>query len=345
MQQADTHGGDTLRVAVEHGGSVEALAARSRRALDAPLSAPGELVVTSVEAQDDVLVGAFDVAPAGGNVHRRISGGPRYGVRGRAVHALLALRTASALAKDADASKLLNRYVRPLLRALGKVAAPAHYFGRDWVSVAQRPAAAVAFAHDAASGRAVVEALVALDHAPWAFSSRASFLGKEPASLEEVAGRRLDVDKVAEAIASAYASAYPPSARVALDELGIGVREEAQAAPGATLDAPGALGALDALEGALAPETWGTTRSEAIGEVGAAWAGGRLVVGGELMVSRDAWADALARLGALGGEPSRAAVEQAIAGAFDREGAVLFGIESLASVVSVAASLVAEGRR
>ena len=88
-----------------------------------------------------------------------------------------------------DEAHLVNRYVRPLLRALTKCGALAHFFGRDWISVRHRPAAWVGFAHDRASGRAVIEAFVARE-TPFALEPRASFLGKEPGTWRRSSARR-----------------------------------------------------------------------------------------------------------------------------------------------------------
>ena len=79
-----------------------------------------------------------------------------------------------------DESRLVNRYVRPLLRALTKVGATAHFFGRDWVSVAGRPVAWVGFAHDAGTRRTVFEAVVAVG-APYVVRARESTGGTRPA--------------------------------------------------------------------------------------------------------------------------------------------------------------------
>ena len=100
-----------------------------------------------------------------------------------------------------DAAHIVNRYVRPLLRALAKCGALAHFFGRDWVSVGHRPAAWVGFAHDRESGRAVVESFVARE-TPFDLAPRASYLGKEPGTLASIVGRAIDEARLADAIAA-----------------------------------------------------------------------------------------------------------------------------------------------
>jgi hypothetical protein len=63
-----------------------------------------------------------------------------------------------------DAARILNRAVRPLLRALRSVTPLVHYFGRDVVSgrVAgvRQELAVVGFAHDGAQGRGIFEAVL-----------------------------------------------------------------------------------------------------------------------------------------------------------------------------------------
>ena len=83
------------------------------------------------------------------------------------------------------------------------------YFGRDWLSArvgaVHRPVALVAFAHDAETETALFEAIVAV-RTPMSQEEqeRPSFLGKLPATLEDVAGHELDTARVADAIVDAY---------------------------------------------------------------------------------------------------------------------------------------------
>ena len=65
---------------------------------------------------------------------------------------------------ELPADKLVNRHVRPLLKALTRVtSAPANYFGRDWIAMAHRPIAFVGFAHSAEHGTGLLEAVIAVD--------------------------------------------------------------------------------------------------------------------------------------------------------------------------------------
>ena len=149
------------------------------------------------------------------------------------------------------ADKLVNRHVRPLLKALTKVTnKPVSWFGRDWISMAHHPVGFVGFAHEAASGTGMLEAVVAVDEPFAADPKRASFLGKVPALLG------VDRDAVLAAVQEAYGlkSSGAPSAKVVVSE-----------------------------------PPWSATVDEAIGPVAAGRDGhGRLRVGGEFMASSDA---------------------------------------------------------
>ncbi|MCU0682578.1 MAG: hypothetical protein MUF34_10055 [Polyangiaceae bacterium] len=151
-------------------------------------------------------------APA---LRRRHSGGPTLWAGPGTLHLLLTLPRPDALVA-CDPPRLLNRYVRPLLRGLTRLGAPAHYGGRDWVSVAHRPAAWVGFAHDETSGASLFEAFVALDH-PFvpppsllAYPPRRldPFLGKTPATFAALLGRAPDAGRTAEAIVEAFRREY-----------------------------------------------------------------------------------------------------------------------------------------
>jgi hypothetical protein len=287
----------------------EEIAARSRSALDRPLSRDVELIVAQPDG-DAVLVGAFGRAPAGLGAEcillRRGSGGAPVRIGAGTLWVSLALAHIEALV-PCTPDKVLNRYVRPLLRALGRAGALAHYFGRDWVSVAHRPAAAIGFAHDRASGRLHVEAFVAVT-TPFAVGERASFRGKPPGTLAELTGKAPAMDRLTAAIAEAYA---PRSGELALAAL-----------------SPAALEATDLRR----DPPWAATGEEAIGQLGAGPdASGAFRVGGELMVSRDALAELEARVAA--GEDAGAAVDAALAA----PDVALEGVRSLRTLADVVA--------
>ena len=165
--------------------------------------------------------------------------------------------------EDVPADKLLNRHVRPLLKALTKVATkPVSYFGRDWISMAHHPVGFVGFAHDASKGEGMLEAVIAIDE-PFVPSPRASFVGKTPETMN------VDRARALAEVTAAYAL-------------------EPRGAPSA--------------EAVVEAPPWTATHEEAIGLVAAGPdAHGHLRVGGEFMASRDAVAKLEAAL-ALGAD-------------------------------------------
>ncbi len=285
------------------------IAARSREALDRPLAHDVELTIAHATGEA-VLLGAFQRVGArdGKDVkytfHRRGSGGAAFFVGPGTLWVSLALATLDALG-PCPPDKILNRHVRPLLRALRRCGALAHYFGRDWVSVAHRPAAAIGFAHDRASGRTHVEAFVAVS-TPFVRTEdagRASFLGKAPGTLEELTGKPLAMDRLSSAVAEAFVPDAIPFTLAQLVDAGTDPRDDARADP-----------------------AWTVTAEEAIGEIGVAIdASGRLTVGGDLMVSRDALTDLHGRLAS--GEDADHALDASLAA----QGVALEGVRSLRS--------------
>jgi hypothetical protein len=237
-----------------------------------------ELLV-AVPGDEAIVLGAFqrssEVAGGGVVLVRRGSGGPAVRVGPGSVWVQLHLARPDVLVA-CDGARLVNRYVRPILRAIG-----AKYFGRDWISVDHRPAGLVAFAHDARTGRSLFEAIVAA-RTPFALGPRASYLGKEPIVLES------DPAEIADAIAEAYAALAKDSERIAIGAPAGGERR--------VIDEP----------------PWKAVREDAIGIVAAGPdREGKMRVGGEFMASRDAIADLEARL--ANGEAAASAVEAALA--------------------------------
>jgi hypothetical protein len=290
-----------------------AMAAQSRGALDRVLSHPGELWI-AIASDEGRLAGAFQrlAGPAGPLRTRRGSGGPEVRVGPGTVHVVLALASPGALF-PCDEKRIVNRSVRPLLKALTRVGALAHFFGRDWVSVQHRPAAWVGFAHDATTRRTVFEAFVAV-HTPFHLDLRPSFLGKPPGTLEEILGKPVDPQRVADAIAEAYVTAWgcDPFEMIA----------------GASTDAT----PVEAVVGDPADPPWAATVEEAIGVLGAGPdATGVFRVGGDLLVSRDALARLEARAATLAEDAIAAAVDDSLAA----PGVALDGVRSLTSVRDV----------
>jgi len=228
------------------------------------------------------------------------------------VHVALTLAHPGVLTA-CDERRIVNRSVRPLLRALSKTmggAGPAHFFGRDWVSVAHRPAAWVGFAHDTTTRRTVFEAFVAV-RTSFAVADRPSLLGKAPGTLESIAGRPLVPARVAEAIAEAYASG----------------------AEWGSLDPPDPLDEEEPSHLDTDPP-WAATCEEAIGMLGAGPdARGTFRVGGDLLVSRDA----LARLEELAAHASDGDLGRVVDETLAAPGVALDGVRSLGSVRDVIA--------
>jgi hypothetical protein len=275
--------------------------------------ADAELVV-AVPADEAVTIGAFartvDASARGLPILRRASGGAAAYVGPGTVWTQLALARPDALAAG-EADKILNRYVRPILRAItAQTGKPARYYGRDWVALEGRPVAMVAFGHDAGTGRAVFEAVVAVNASFATSDARASFAGKPPGTLSGIAGRRIETDAVAQAVLDAYRALATASEERDVE------RARASAVSG---DLP-----------------WLATREEAIGIVAAGRdVTGRLRVGGELMASRDA----VARLEDALASPDRDRIdlEAAIDASLTAPGVVTFGVRSLASIRDVVA--------
>ena len=290
------------------------LAAWSQSALDRPLAHDAELLV--VEPSDSAIaLGALQrvsevaahLAP-NDVVLRRGSCGAEARVGPGTLWMQLALARPSVLVA-CEPTRILNRYVRPLLHALAKVGALAHYFDRDWISLEKHPIGMITFAHDATSGRALVEAILAVE-SPFALRPRGSYLGKAPATIAELSAK-VDLPRLAGAIADAYATAYDRTL-APLDQAALG-SSLARAEP------------RDA--------AWTATRDEAIGLVGAGRdASGRMRIGGELMASRDAIARLEERLAASPTPPDAAAIGRAVDESLQARGVALVGVRSLLSL-------------
>jgi hypothetical protein len=285
------------------------IAAHSRAALDRPMAQPGELW-TAVARDEALVIGAFQRdagLPDQGTRVRRGSGGPAVRLGPGTVHVALALAHPGALT-PCDEKRIVNRSVRPLLRALTRVGALAHFFGRDWVSVHHRPAAWVGFAHDATTRRTLFEAFVAV-RAPFHASASGSFLGKVPGTLEEVVGRAFEPHRIVDAIVDAYVAAWAVApVETALPDAPTGERQHADVLP------------------------WAATVDEAIGTLGAGPdAHGVFRVGGDLLVSRDALARLEARAPQVPDDALDALVDETLAA----PGVALDGVRSLTSVRDV----------
>ncbi len=289
------------------------VAAWSALALDRALTASAELLVAHLE-DEAVLLGAFQRASEVEGLLpllprlRRGSGGAAVRVGPGTIYVGLALAHPSALV-PAREDQILNRYVRPILRALARQGVLAHYFGRDWISVAKAPAALISFAHDAGSGRALVEAFVATE-APFSLGPRPSYLGKEPGTCAELSGKHVQDARFSEALIEAYGELLPGGE--GLSELAVAGDEAAFVG---------------------ADEAWERRIDEALGPIFSGRDGrGAWRLGGELVASRDAVGSMEEGLLALGPAPSPEEVGALAFATLAAPGVALFGVKSLSSI-------------
>lgn len=286
---------------------------------------PAALYVAELTG-DGVALGAWQLAgqalstgvPAG--VARRWTGGVAARACAGVTYAALCLRDASVL-MACPPGRILNRNVRGTLTALRALKLPAHYFGRDFVSVDGRPGALLGW-DEAEDGRVMVELLLSVDasHVPpseWSgYPARQEdpFRGKLPTTLRE-AGCDADACAIADALARGHAVAYRCD-----------VVEEAVADAEVRGTASCDVGPLEGL-------AWSSPREEAIGFVTAGVAldaGGcfeRVALGGDLLLRRR---EARALCGELqGAKPEVDAVGAVLDRLFARATGALEGVRSL----------------
>lgn len=301
------------------------IAAHSRSALDRTLRHDGELWV-AIATDEARVLGAFQRVQASssnsagalvptpvGPLLRRGSGGPEVLLGPGTVHVALALSHPGSL-MSCDEKRIVNRYVRPLLRALTATGNHAAFFGRDWISVSKRPAAWVGFGHDRATGRTLFEAFVAVAFSFASSSTRASFRGRAPGTLESIGGHRLDPTRIAAAVIDAYSEGHevfdtaPPDPTPVMDPLVANVT-------GVTFEPP-----------------WAAVYDEAIGRIGAGPdARGVFRVGGDLLVSRDALAQLETRVAVAAEDDVGPLVDASLTA----PGVALDGIQSLTNLRDV----------
>lgn len=147
-------------------------------------------------------------------VVRRSTGGPLAYAGDGIVYFALALRHASVL-MSCPKDRVLNRNVRGFLGGLSLGGEAAHYFGREYVSVARRPAALVSWDR-LADGRVLLEVFAshtrsfvpdaALDGYP--APSEPRFLGKEPILLAEAWGGAKPIEQIVRAVAEGHPSRF-----------------------------------------------------------------------------------------------------------------------------------------
>lgn len=276
------------------------LAVFSANALASPVARP-ELFVAGFTGEA-VWLGAFQrsgdvpAAWAEHEAHLRGSGGGAVRVGPGRLYAALRLPSPGALVPATEA-QILNRAVRPVLRALTKAGVLTHYFGRDALVAKGRPVAHVSFAHEAGTGKTLVEAVIAVSEGALD-ATRSAYEGKAPATLEALRGAPIELERVASLLAEAY-----------------GLEAEVPPVAGATKP-PCAV-------------PWAARVDEAIGPIFAGRdASGRLQVGGELMASSDrvAWLEDHVQNTTIDG------LDALVDEAFTAPRAALFGVRRLGSL-------------
>ncbi len=283
---------------------------------------------------DAVVLGRFQRARSavdvdalrarGTPIVRRTAGGPALRVGEGMLHVCLRLPSPASLGGVDDVQRAFNRHVRPLLRALESLGAPATWGGRDVVLMRGVPVVWLGLGHSAHTRAMELEAIVAvtrdfalpseLDLARAAIAPR--FLGRAPGSLAQVLGgapRR--------SLVSALVAAY---------ESAVGLHAEAAGEDDLTC-APLALD--------LDEQPFAAMVEEAIGLVGARHEPEhrRVAIGGDLGASEDALEAlerALHREGAQASEPQLGALVDAHFG--PSSGAATFGVKSLRSIAKAA---------
>lgn len=157
---------------------------------------------------ETLALGAFQrpVAENGDRASRRRTGGITAFAGEGVSYVAMRLRHAS-VSMPCPPNRVLNRNVRGLLMGLSTSGVPAHYFGRDFVSVAHRPAVLTTWSRDE-SGAVDLEFFVSASRSfdardfvrdPDAYA--AHFLGKAPITLAESWGAAPDIDDLTDRVA------------------------------------------------------------------------------------------------------------------------------------------------
>lgn len=130
---------------------------------------------------------------AGVKVLRRVTTGTAAWVGSAGIVLSLALPRMAAIEHDTTHRTLLNRNVRPFLRAFTSAGAMAHYFGREWISLRKRPAALLGY-EVTRRGAVLIDVMLGVDEAIALPRELATveeqavdrFMGKTAASLSEI---------------------------------------------------------------------------------------------------------------------------------------------------------------
>ena len=196
--------------------------------------------------------------------HRRASGGHAVRVGPGVLYAAIALPKVNSLVADATSHNLLNRHVRPLLRALSFGKKPASYIGKDRLTIGSTAVAYCGFAFDASSGVAIVEAFIGVTES-FAASDGDDAKVKD-GSLASLSMTTLTIEELAEKVRRHAAREFGR-------ELAI---THASALSGAAPDAP--------FSGGLSPFA---TSPAAIGTIGFSRGDEGLFFGGDCMMAEE----------------------------------------------------------
>jgi len=207
-----------------------------------PSAAPAVLVGARLEG-DSVVLGEWQragdavrrdaVESTGSELLRRRTGGPTTVGGDGIYYAALALRHASVL-MSCPPDRVLNRNVRGVLGGLSASGTPAHYFGREWLSVDRRPAALATWDR-LDDGRVLLEFFVGVDRtfvlpprlAGYPKRKQKRFLGKKPVTLAEAWDQEVDGEQMTAWIAQGHPDRFGSEVEVRRADLTDEERERA----------------------------------------------------------------------------------------------------------------------
>ena len=173
--------------------------------------AAGPLEATLIVAEltgNALLCGRFQRGPAG--VLRRAGGG-RTVRAGAGTLGLLLYVPASGglLPQPVPADKVINRYVRGLLRGLAFAGTPAHYFGRDFVTADHRQIARVS-QDGTPDGGVLLEAIIAIQQRLAPDDTPSTDPRRDPphVALADLTARTRRFDELADQLALGFAATF-----------------------------------------------------------------------------------------------------------------------------------------
>jgi hypothetical protein len=310
--------------------SIDATRIGSARFL--PTSADAALVVAPVVGEA-IALGAFQrvrstidmklLEGSGVSLARRRAGGPALRVGRGQIYVCLELRAPESLGGVRDPERALNRHVRPFLRALtslGDITATSG--GRDVILAKSEPVAWIGVAHERATRRTAIEAVIAVRKGfslEPALDLASGAVDRKPSrTLEEIHGKSIADGEVVDAILRELGAMAPAVERF-----------ESPRLPASRVN----------------PDEPAFTAMvvESIGLLGAVMEEGSLTIGGDLMASEDALKQLGRSLHSLS-DTSDEGVDRAISEAFD-EDALFFGVRDRASIAKLVRATKTNARR